>query len=93
MGSYAGIDYNLTLLYVHSRVGSNTFNMGNHIPEWTLLPSQGLWIWPLSAFNIKEIYIRTSQMINDDVSFYSSPISFILLKLCIYWPPKYHKSS
>jgi hypothetical protein len=33
--------------YVHTRVDSNTFIMGNPMPESTLSPSQGLWIWPL----------------------------------------------
>ncbi len=35
MGPYAGVDYNLTL-HVYSRVDSNTFNMGNPMPESTL---------------------------------------------------------
>ncbi len=34
MGPYAGVDYNLT--YVYSRVDSNTFTMGNPMPESTL---------------------------------------------------------
>ncbi len=33
--------------HVHSRVDSNTFTMGNHMPGSTLSPSQGIWIWPL----------------------------------------------
>jgi hypothetical protein len=38
--------YNLT--DVHSRVDSNTLNtMGSPMPESTLSPSQGHWIWPL----------------------------------------------
>ncbi len=50
MGLYAGVDY-ITSPYVHSRVDSNTFTMGNPyarvdlnpIPESTLSPqSQGL---------------------------------------------------
>jgi hypothetical protein len=42
---------------VHSRVDSNTFTLGigqpyarvdlKPLPESTLSPSQGLWIWPL----------------------------------------------
>jgi hypothetical protein len=56
MGPYVGVDYNLTLCDVHSRVDSNTFTMSNPMPESTLnlyMPdsnlsnSQGLWIWPL----------------------------------------------
>jgi hypothetical protein len=44
----------ITSPYVHSRVDSNTFTMGNpmpestlnySMPESTLFPSQGLWIW------------------------------------------------
>jgi hypothetical protein len=35
--------------YVNSRVDSNTFTMGNPMPESTLSPSQGLWIWPQFA--------------------------------------------
>ncbi len=35
MGPYARVDYNLTL-YVHSRVDSNSFTMGNPMPESTL---------------------------------------------------------
>jgi hypothetical protein len=35
--------------YVHSRVNSNTFTMGNPMPESTLFPSQGLWNWPLNT--------------------------------------------
>jgi hypothetical protein len=38
----------ITLPYVHSRVDSNTFTMGNPMPESTLSSSQGLWIWPLN---------------------------------------------
>jgi hypothetical protein len=52
MGPYAAVDY--TSPYVHFRVDSNTFTMGNPIPvglnpmpESTLSPSQGLWIKPL----------------------------------------------
>ncbi len=44
----------ITSPYVHSRVDSNTFTMGNPMPELiitlarelTLSPSQGLRIWP-----------------------------------------------
>jgi hypothetical protein len=46
----------ITSPYVHSRVDSNTFSMSigqpyakvdlNPLAEWTLSPSQGLWIWP-----------------------------------------------
>jgi hypothetical protein len=39
----------ITSPYVHSRVDSNTFTMGNPMPESTLSPCQGLWIWPHAA--------------------------------------------
>jgi hypothetical protein len=47
----------ITSLYVHSRVDSHTFTMGNPMPESTLTlcqsrrysPSQGLWIWHLNS--------------------------------------------
>ncbi len=35
MGPYAGVDYNLTLCPLY-RVDSNTFTMGNPVPESTL---------------------------------------------------------
>ncbi len=52
-GTFAGVDYNLTLCRL--RVETNTWTMGNHMPESTLTlcqsrlypPSQGLRIWPL----------------------------------------------
>jgi hypothetical protein len=44
------LELTITSSFVHSRVYSNTFTMGNPIPESTLKstlsPSQGLWIWP-----------------------------------------------
>ncbi len=52
---YAGVDCNLrTSPYVHSRVDSNTFIIGNPMPESALtlyarvdfIPRQVLWIWP-----------------------------------------------
>jgi hypothetical protein len=60
MGPYAGVDSP----YVHSRVDSNTFTMGNPIPESTLTlyrsrlypPRQGLWIWPLNS-HVLLIYV------------------------------------
>ena len=39
-------ELSITSPYVHSRVDSNTFTMGIPMPESTLSPSQGLWIWP-----------------------------------------------
>ncbi len=37
----------LTSTYVHSSVNSNTFSMGNPMPESTLSPSKWHWVWPL----------------------------------------------
>ncbi len=46
MGPYAAVDYNnLTLCPLQNRL-YNTFTMGIPMPESTLSPSQGLWIWP-----------------------------------------------
>jgi hypothetical protein len=57
MGPYAVDDYNLTLCQLQYRVDSNTFTLGNPMPESTLIlrqsrlypPSQVLWIWPLAT--------------------------------------------
>jgi hypothetical protein len=49
MGAYAGVDYSITSPYVQSRVDSKTFTTGNPMPESTLPPCQGLWIWPLGS--------------------------------------------
>ncbi len=53
MGPYAGVDYNLTLCPLQSRL-QHIYNGQpyasvdlNSVPESTLSPSQGLWIWPL----------------------------------------------
>ncbi len=58
MGPFAGVDYNLTLCRLQSRVDSNTctwYHGATHarvnlnpMPESTLSPSQGLRIWPLT---------------------------------------------
>jgi hypothetical protein len=37
-GPYAGVNYNLTLPYAHTRVDSNTFTMDNPMSESTLNP-------------------------------------------------------
>ncbi len=39
----------ITSPYVHYKVESNTFPMGNPTLESTLIPSRGLWIWPLQS--------------------------------------------
>jgi len=41
---YGTLELTITSPYVHFRVESNTFTMGNPMPESTLSPSQGLWI-------------------------------------------------
>jgi hypothetical protein len=40
------LELTITSPYVCSRVDSNTFTMGNPMPDSTLSPSQGLLIWP-----------------------------------------------
>ncbi len=58
MGPYTGVDY------VYSRVDSNTFTMGNPMPESTLSPCQrqGRWIWSLANYvllgNLKLVSTR-----------------------------------
>jgi hypothetical protein len=53
MGPYAGVDHNLTLCPLQSRLqhiyhGQQFAGVDlNPMPESTLSPSQGLWIWPL----------------------------------------------
>jgi hypothetical protein len=51
MGPYAGVDYNLTLCALQSRLqhiyqATHARVDLNPMPESTLSPSQGLWIWP-----------------------------------------------
>jgi hypothetical protein len=56
MGPYAEVDYVYNLTVCLSRVDSNNIDHGqpyarvdrNTMPESTLSPSQGLWIWPLA---------------------------------------------
>jgi hypothetical protein len=54
-GHYSGVDYNLTLCTIQSRL-QRIYQWQpyakvdlNPMPESTLSPTQGLWIWPLSA--------------------------------------------
>jgi hypothetical protein len=57
MGPYAGIDYNLTLSPLQSRLQHIYHGQPyarvylNPMPELALTPSQGLWIWPQLAFS------------------------------------------
>jgi hypothetical protein len=50
MGPYAGVDYNLTLCPIHSRVGANTFTMGNPMPESTLTLCQSRLYCPVRDY-------------------------------------------
>jgi hypothetical protein len=51
--TYAGVDYNLTLCPLQSRLQHSYHCQPyvkidlNPVPELTLSPSQRLWIWPL----------------------------------------------
>jgi hypothetical protein len=57
MGTYAGADYNLTLCPLQSRLpthlpwacGQPYARVDNPMPELTISPSQGIWIWPRSS--------------------------------------------
>jgi hypothetical protein len=49
MGPYAGVDYNLTLCPLQSRLQNIYPGLGNPMPESTLSPSQGLRIWLLKS--------------------------------------------
>jgi hypothetical protein len=51
MGPYAGVDHNLTLCPLYCRLQHIT--MGTSMPESTLSPSQGLWIWQIVTRGIK----------------------------------------
>ncbi len=55
MGPYAGVDYNLALCPLQSRlqhiyIWQPSARDLNPMPESTLSPSQGLLIWPLSIY-------------------------------------------
>jgi hypothetical protein len=71
MVPYVGVYYNLTLCPLQSRLqhiyhGQPNARVDlNPIPESTLSPSQGLWIWPLpgvteflGAYNLKENSVK-----------------------------------
>ncbi len=58
MGPNAGVDCNLTLCRLQSQLQVyNIFTMGNHavdlnpMPEWTLVPSHVVRIWPLIFYS------------------------------------------
>ncbi len=62
MGPNAGVDYNLTLCPLKSRLQHIKGTMSNPIPQSTLTlcqsrlypPRQGLWIWPLDYLGYKK---------------------------------------
>ncbi len=71
MGPYAGVDYNLTLCPLQSRLQHiyHTFIMDNPMPESTLTlcqsrlyPQQGLWIWPLLCLSVHVIQLFFSYL-------------------------------
>ncbi len=69
MVPYAGVDYNLILCPL--RVDSNTFTMGNPMPESTLSPSQGLCIWPrllprFCGLTYISMYLNIKETLHDD---------------------------
>ncbi len=81
LGPYAGVEYNLT--YVHSRVDSNTFIMGNPMPESTLSPSKGLWIWPLVLYQRRSWNVRvidTNKLAEHSFSY----ICILEIRFCVY---------
>jgi hypothetical protein len=45
MGPHAGVYYNLTLCPLQSRL-QHIYHGHDPIPELTLSPSKGVWIWP-----------------------------------------------
>jgi hypothetical protein len=64
MGPYAGVDYNLTLCplqqsrlqhFYHGHSATLCQSRPNPMPESTLSPNQGLWIWPLYMWYFVEI--------------------------------------
>jgi hypothetical protein len=59
MGPYAGVDYTST--YVDARVDSNTFTMGNLIPESTLTLCQSRLYPPARdlGFGLSTLWIKT----------------------------------
>ncbi len=68
MGTYAGVDYNLTLCPLQSRLqhiyhGQPYARVDlNPVPESTLSPSQGLWIWPQVIFFLAVLFFFSLAM-------------------------------
>jgi hypothetical protein len=68
MGPYAGVDYNLTLCRLQSRLGGRQPYAKvdlNPMPEWTLSHSQGLRIWPLLCSKCSvAIYVKFNSFLS-----------------------------
>jgi hypothetical protein len=65
MRPHAGVDYNLTLCPLQSRL-QHIYHGQPYarvdlipMPESTLYPSQGLWIWPLDILEILIVFHET----------------------------------
>ena len=63
MGPYAGVDYNLTLCPLQSRLQHIYPGLGNPMPQSTLSPSQGLRIWPLTSRSLTGRGIRKTGLL------------------------------
>jgi hypothetical protein len=65
MGSYAGVDCNLTLCPLQNRTMHGqpyaTIDL-NPMPQSTLSPSQGLRIWPLQTHVIQRFFCLNEEM-------------------------------
>ncbi len=81
MGPYTGVDYNLALCPVQSRLQHICHGFGqpyarvdnNPMPESTLYPSQGPWIWSAAGLLVSTL-VRLS-MGKDDTHQYTRHIS------------------
>jgi hypothetical protein len=80
MGPYAGVDFNLTLYQLLSRLqhiyhGQQYARVDlNPMPESTLSPSQGLWIWPqafgrTNIHDVKGLYLPHGYRPSDLLTF------------------------
>ncbi len=81
MGSYAGVDYNITLCPLqsrlqhiyHGRIGQPYARVElNPMAESTLSPSQGLRIWPL--YNSPLVSLRKSPTPFKRKKYYTMPV-------------------
>ncbi len=77
MGPYAGVDYNLTLCPLQSRLehiyqGQPYARVDlNPMPESIYFPSQGLWILPLSFVGCKSL--RKARTRTHKINTFNSP--------------------